>query len=224
MTTPRKYMFDASFDQPQAPVTVLVNKPQLPPEPTFTGAELEAARVAALAEGREAALAEAIASIERQLAGAVETLASGIPALLARDGEIRDDVERRALELLRALISKAFPVLSQQASIAEIETLVTDCLREAFEEPRVVLRVSQHLFEPIRQRLTELAQKTGFAGKFVLLADDALGPVDCRLEWADGGAERITDRLAREIDAVLERALMTPSSASESSNQETTHE
>mgnify|MGYP004704999233 CR=1 FL=1 len=88
----------------------------------------------------------------------------------------------------------------------------------------VVLRVSQHLFEPIRQRLTELAQKTGFAGKFVLLADDALGPVDCRLEWADGGAERITDRLAREIDAVLERALMTPSSASESSNQETTHE
>ena len=123
MTTPRKYMFDASFDQPQAPVTVLVNKPQLPPEPTFTGAELEAARVAALAEGREAALAEAIASIERQLAGAVETLASGIPALLARDGEIRDDVERRALELLRALISKAFPVLSQQASIAEIETL-----------------------------------------------------------------------------------------------------
>lgn len=223
MSTPRKYMFDASFDQPQAAaVTVLVNKP--PPEPTFTGAELEAARTAALAEGREAALAEATASIERQIADASKTLAAGIPTLLARDNEIRDDIERRALELLRALVAKAFPVLSQHASIAEIETLVTDCLREAFEEPRVVLRVPQRLFEPIRQRLNELAQQTGFAGKFVLLADDALGPADCRLEWADGGAERVTDRLAREIDAVLERALMTPSSASEPSNQETTHE
>lgn len=222
MSTPRKYMFDASFDQPQAPVAVLVNKP--PPEPTFTGAEVEAARATGLEEGRAAALAEASAAVERQLAAATESLASGVPALLARDGEIRNDVERRAIELLRGVVARTFPVLAQRTSIDEIETLVTDCLREAFEEPRVVLRVPQRLFDPIRDRLGALAQQTGFAGKFVLLADDALGPADCRLEWADGGAERVTDRLAREIDAVLERALSTPPPAPETPNQETTHE
>ncbi len=222
MSTPRKYMFDASFDQPQASVAVLVNKP--PPEPTFTGAELEAARAAALAEARAAALAEASAAVEKEIVAATESLAAGIPALLARDNEIRDDVERRAIELLRGIVAKSFPVLAQRISIDEIETLVTDCLREAFEEPRVVLRVPQRLFDPIRDRLGALAQQTGFAGKFVLLADDALGPADCRLEWADGGAERVTGRLAREIDAVLERALSTPPPAPEPLNQETTHE
>lgn len=224
MSTPRKYMFDASFDQPQpaAPVAVLVNKP--PPEPTFTGAELELARAAALEEGRATALAEASAAIERQLVAATESLAAGVPTLLARDSQIRDDVERRAIELLRGLVAKTFPVLAQRTSIDEIEALVSDCLREAFEEPRVVLRVPQRLFDPIRDRLGALAQQTGFAGKFVLLADDALGPADCRLEWADGGAERVTDRLAREIDAVLDRALSTPSPAPASLNQETTHE
>jgi flagellar assembly protein FliH len=222
MSTPRKYMFDASFDQPQAPVAVLVNKP--PPEPTFTGAEVEAARATGLEEGRAAALAEASAAVERQLVAATESLAAGVPALLARDGEVRTDVERRALELLRGVVAKTFPVLAQRTSIDEIEALVTDCLREAFEEPRVVLRVPQRLFDPIRDRLGALAQQTGFAGKFVLLADDALGPADRPPEWGGGGAERVTDRLAREIDAVLERALSTPPSAPETPNQETTHE
>ena len=225
MGTPRKYMFDASFDQPTPPpVAVLVNKPQPQPEPTFTAAEVEAARAAGLEEGRRTALAEAMSSIEQQLVEATKELAAGIPTLLARDSEIRLETEQRSLELLRALLAKAFPVLSQRASIEEIETLVSDCLREAFEEPRVVLRVPQRLFDPIRERLNDLAQKSGFAGKFVLLAEDSLGPADCRLEWADGGAERITDRLTREIDAVLERALLTPPPASEPSNQETPHE
>lgn len=222
MSAPRKYMFDASFDQPQASVAKLVNKP--PPEPTFTSAELELARATALDAGRKAALAEATASIEQQLVAATEQLAAGVPTLLARDGEIREDVERQAIELLRGLVAKTFPALAQRVSIDEIEALVTDCLREAFEEPRVVLRVPQRLFDPIRDRLGALAQQTGFAGKFVLLADDALGPADCRLEWADGGAERVTDRLVREIDAVLERALSTPPPAPETLNQETTHE
>src|SRR5271154_5834981 len=110
MSTPRKYMFDASFDQPQASVAVLVNKP--PPEPTFTGAELELARATALEAGRSAALAEASASIERQLVAATEKLAAGVPTLLTRDSEIRDDVERRAIELLRGLVAKTFPALA----------------------------------------------------------------------------------------------------------------
>jgi len=225
MGTPRKYMFDASFDQPAASVAVLVNKPPpAPPEPTFTAAVVAAARAAGLEEGRATALAEAAQSIEQQLVDAAAALAAGIPTLLARDGEIRREAEQRALELLRALVAKAFPVLSQRTPIEEIETLISDCLHEAFEEPRVVLRVPHRLFEPIRERLGDLAQKAGFAGKFVLLAEDSLGPADCRLEWADGGAERTTDRLTREIDAVLERALLTPPPASEPSNQETPHE
>ena len=222
MASPRKFLFDLSFDQPQGPVAVRFNRAAS--EPTFTRSELEAARATAFEEGRQAALAEAAASDERRLTDAACALAAGIPALLARDGEVRLSVETHALELRRVLVAKALPALAQKEPLAEIEAMIVSCLREAFEEPRIVVRVPQPLFEPIRDRLAALAQHGSFAGKFVLLVDDALGPTDCRLEWADGGAERDTKRLAREIDAALERTLLTPNPASEPSSQETPHE
>jgi flagellar assembly protein FliH len=120
------------------------------------------------------------------------------------------------------LLAKASPALAQKEPLAEIEAMIVTCLREAFEEPRIVVRVPQPLFDPIRGRLASLAHDGSFAGKFVLLVDDALGPADCRLEWADGGAERDTSRLARELDAALERALTTPTP--EPSSQEPSHE
>jgi len=206
MATPRKYLFDLSFDHPQGPVAVKFARS--PQEPTYTKADLDAARAEAAAAARMAALAEATADTEARLANAVEMFAAGVPSLLERSETIRLDVERRAIELLRALVAKATPALARKEPLAEIETLVIDCLREVFEEPRIVLRVPEALFDATRQRLGALAQQSGFGGKFVLLADPALGPVDCRLEWADGGAERDVARLQREIDGVLARTLV----------------
>jgi flagellar assembly protein FliH len=76
----------------------------------------------------------------------------------------------------------------------------------------------------MRERLNAIAQSHGFAGKFVLLVDESLGPADGRLEWADGGAERNLARIARELDAALARALSNPISAPEPSREETPHE
>ena len=76
----------------------------------------------------------------------------------------------------------------------------------------------------MRRRLDAIAQGHGFAGKFVLLVDESIGPADGRLEWADGGAERNTAHIARAIDAALARALLNPVSASEPSTEETPHE
>jgi flagellar assembly protein FliH len=222
MTSPRKYLFDLSFDQPQGPVAVRFARN--PAEPIFTRTELEAARAAAHEEGRQAGLAEGAATTERRLADAAEAFAAGLASLIERADEIRREAETRAVELLRTVTAKAFPALARMAPLAEIEAMVVDCLREAFEEPRVVLRVAADLFEPMRQRLDAIAQSCGFSGKFVLLVDDTLGAVDGRLEWADGGAERNTRRLARELDAALERALLPPVPASEPSREETPDE
>ena len=58
-----------------------------------------------------------------------------------------------------------------------------------------MLRVNDALFDALQRRLAAIAQANGYAGKIVLLADDALAPGDGRIEWADGGAERDTRRL-----------------------------
>ncbi len=208
MSAPHKFLFDQSFDQPDAPRPSVPRKPPPPPpEPTFSKTELEAARQAGAQAGRDAALAEAAQSLEARAARALESLSGGIGEMLAARQRYDEAAQRQACETMQALLRKAVPALSRKAPLLELEALAADCLREAFDEPRIVLRVADGLFEAMQRRLDALVAATGFAGKVVLLADETLGPGDARVEWAEGGAERDGRRLMRDIDGALARAL-----------------
>jgi flagellar assembly protein FliH len=208
MTQPHKFLFDRSFDLQDAPRPVS-RKTAPPPEPTFTEAELEAARAAGFAEGRRQALDEAAQAIEARVAAALQTLAATVGEALKSRQHAAEAAQRRALETIRAIMRKAVPALCRTAPLLELETLVNDCVREAFDEPRVVLRVADGVFDAMQQRLAAITGAAGFAGKVVLLADDSLDLADARVEWAEGGAERDTKRLLRDIDGALARALET---------------
>lgn len=208
MGAPHKFLFDQSFDQPDPPRAGAPRKaPPPPPEPTFSKAELEAERQAGVEAGRAAALAEAAQSTEAKTAAALTNLAAGAAEMLAARQSCIDEAQRQACEAMRMLLHKVAPALSRKAPLLELEALITDCLREAFDEPRIVLRVADAMFEAVQQRLGALADGIGYAGKVVLLADETLGPGDARVEWADGGAERDQRRLMRDIDGALARAL-----------------
>jgi len=208
MGAPHKFLFDESFDQPDAPAVAAARRPPPPPpEPTFSKAELGAAEQAGMEAGRATALAEAAQSTEARTADAVTRLASGIAELLAARQSDADAAQRQACAAMSVLLHKAVPALGRKAPLLEIEALLSDCLREAFDEPRLVLRVADSLFEPLQQRLAAITGAAGFAGKVVLLADEALGPGDARVEWAEGGAERDQRRLMHDIDGALARAL-----------------
>jgi flagellar assembly protein FliH len=204
MSAPHKFLFDRSFDQAEGPRGVS-RKP--PSEPPVTRADVEAARAQGVAEGRKAALAEAARSAEERLATALSALADGMKDLIATREQESAQLQRRSLEAFRAIARKAVPALCRKDPLAEVEALIVECLHEAFEEPRLVLRVAASLFPELRERVEQLAASTGFAGKVVLLADETLGPGDARVEWADGGAERDGARLLSDIDAVLARAI-----------------
>lgn len=204
-TAPRKFLFDLSFDKPDSVAPVRL----APAEPAISRGDLDAARAAAFEEGRKAGFTEAQAAAERRLAEAEETLMSGIAALIEHDGAIRQQTGRDATEILRVLLRKTFPALSQREPLTEIEAVLIDCLGELVDEPRVVLRVPDALFEAMQQRLDPIARQAGFGGKFVLLADQTLGAADCRIEWADGGVERNLRRVGRDIDGLLDNALAT---------------
>ena len=208
MTQPHKFLFDQSFDLQDAPRPIS-RKTAPPPEPTFTEAELEAARAAGFAEGRRHALDEAAQAIEARAAAALQTLAATIGEALQSRQHAAEAAQRRALETIRSIMRKAVPALCRTAPLLELETLVNECVREAFDEPRVVLRVADGIFDAMQQRLAAITGAAGFAGKVVLLADDSLDLADARVEWAEGGAERDTKRLLRDIDGALARALET---------------
>ena len=198
MSAPQRYLFDVSFDGPG---------PLPGSEPRFTSAELEAAREAGFEAGHAAALAAAAAASEERIAAALETMSAGIRAFAEAHAALALEAEAKAVALLRAILRKAVPALCRKDPLAEFEALVADCLGELLDEPRLVLRVGDALFEPMQSRIAGLAAAAGYGGKIILLADATLAPGDGRIEWADGGVERDTRRLADDLDAMLDRAL-----------------
>lgn len=216
MATATKYLFEVSFDQ---------NEEKLAAQPaveTFARADLDAAREAGFAAGREDALAEANAAIAAKSAAALETLAAKLPALFAAEDAHARETEREAIAALRAIVGKVLPACAARAPLAEIEGLASRCLAEAIDEPRIVLRVGPAVYDAVRERIDAMAAASGYGGRIVLIAEDSLAPGDARIEWADGGAERRLADQMNEIDATLARIADPPAPSTPASPEEKT--
>jgi flagellar assembly protein FliH len=199
MAMPQKFNFDVSFDHLGVPSARSAT------ERRFTRDELEATRHSALAQGHAAGLAEAAKSAQALTADALAQIAEGLATLLAAQDAARIDMQRRAVATVQTMVTKLFPGLAAKDPLAEVEAFATKCLHEAIDEPRVVVRVAQEIYEPLRERLDALASAAGYAGRIVLLIDDAIAAGDARVEWADGGAERNLAGQCAEINELLER-------------------
>jgi flagellar assembly protein FliH len=238
MPAVQKFLFDLSFDgPPPVPGEIglpddeaigAAEKPDAAPPPSYSDEDLAAARAEGYVAGRAEALAEAEAQRESHTARALSAMAEGMRTLLAAGEQHHAAIQRDAVALMQAVVRKVAPSLARRAALDEVASFTLDCLRDVFDEPRVVLRVPDALFDAVQRNVAPLAASTGFAGKLVILADDTLAPCDCRVEWADGGAERDFARMWQDIDAAIVRTLdaltsaATGAAASETSPGETT--
>ena len=222
----QRFLFETSFDgnaaiEPFAPTELETREPagwsteqvseqehmpetQAPAAPALDERDLVEEKAKAFAEGeahgREAALAEAAASVEQRCCALLEEIAQKLPDSLRAEESAYGAANRESLALARATLNKLFPRLEQRAALAEVEALVETSLAQLRQEPRVVLRLPDDLLDPMRDRLDALTHSHGFEGKVVFLADPELGPSDVRVEFADGGMERCARQLWREIE------------------------
>ncbi len=198
MAMPQKFTFDVSFDgiesDTPAPRTL---------EKRFSRAEIDAARQVAHTEGHAAGVAEAEAQATSQTARALEAIAQNIAHLIGTQDAATLETQRRAIAALRAIVGKTLPALAAKGAVAEVEAFAVKCLHEAIDEPRLVVRVSDTVYEPLRERIDAISAASGFAGRIVLLTDDGLTDGNARVEWADGGAERDFNRQLNDVDALL---------------------
>jgi flagellar assembly protein FliH len=205
-----KFLFDTSFDAPAQA------KPEQPPAPKFSEAELHQAREEGHAAGRAAGRAEARAEREELAARTLPAVAQALQGFAPMCERIEKQTLGWALTAALGMVRKLYPTLEQMQSVIEIERMAVDALRDLEEEPRVVLRLPDTLIEEMRPRLAEMSKQAGFGGRLLLIADETLGPGDCRLEWADGGIERQAQRIWVEIEQRVARSLAALSAGSAS--------
>jgi flagellar assembly protein FliH len=213
-TARRRGQAPADADDAPEPEPEEEPQPEPEPEPTYAAADLEAARAEAHAEGRAAGLQEgrqaAEAEAEQALTQALERVARGVEALARQEADAREARDRESLELCVGLLRRLFPALARRHGQAEIEQVFQDALERMRDEPRVVVRCADRHLDGLKARVDALAGKLGFEGRIVLLADDTMQPGDARVEWADGGVERDSERLWQDVERAVERALAPP--------------
>jgi flagellar assembly protein FliH len=214
MTARAKYLFDVDFggSSVKPVITITDHKAQL------AQAEQVSYR-SGFAAGEARAAAEAKQSATAALAAAstaFDRLHRDLVALEMR-------LESEAVDVAVAVAHKLAPELMAREPLAELSALARDCFRDLVGAPHVAIRVSDVLFDKAREALEAIARDRGFEGRLVVLADPAIAPGDCRIEWADGGIVRdrqATDSAMNELVARYLRARQSGSAqqpASESS-------
>ena len=192
MSARAKFMFDVDFAAGSEPA-----------RRTITPAVHEAALAEARATAHRDGVAAALAQSEARAAVALERIGAGLEALARQLAAIEARLEAEAVEVAVAVARKLAPELIAREPLAEIAALARGCFAQLVAAPHVVVRVSEALHAPAREKLEATARLHGFDGRLIVLGEPEIAPGDCRIEWADGGIVR--DRAA--TDAAIAEAV-----------------
>ncbi len=196
-----KFLFDKSFEVDANGKILEDDKPEV----LYTEDDIAAARGEAQQIGFAAGKAEALTEIENRAANTLDNLAAALGNIGAQHEQAILAVKQDAARMAMVIAGKLAPTLLQQQPLDEIMGLVTECLALVPNEPRIVVRVSDALVDLLKEDVDQLAVRGGFEGSVVLLGEPSLNGADCRIEWADGGAERDVEVLFQKIEAAVGR-------------------
>lgn len=194
----RKFFFDVNiFDEKQ--------EPEEPPPPMFSEAEIEAARLKALAEGKSDGIRESAESRAEKNAAVLEKISRDFASLFAAEAAREKRYEREAVELCYAVFRKLYPLYEKTAGLSELKKAVENVLRLQEGKSMILVHVAPAAAEEISKHLASL-NSAGIAG-FEVRADESVADGACRLAWADGGAVRDSAQIAQRIEETLKDLL-----------------
>ena len=124
-----------------------------------------------------------------------------------------DDAQKAALAEPPSTSPRRSPASLPTASsrsqpVAELETLIAECLTSIESAPHLVIRCHPDLADTVRAATEARIATSGFTGRLVVIGDPEVALGDGRIEWADGGLVR--DRAA--ISAAIDDAHQQPTS------------
>ena len=192
----QKFFFDKYDFQREADEELERRKNKKPPEPTFSLADMEAARKAAFEDGRETGLQSAKDSIEQKtellVQSAIENFKTVEIAEMARQQAYIDNAIRMSFKGLSTLL----PAILETEKESLIQTALHDFFVEHTPKTQLTLFVHSTMTDPV----TKYAQMLN--PSLSVKPDDALSETQARIEWVDGTFDF-------DPDALMERILQT---------------
>ena len=180
MGAPAKFLFDHDFAAPDVAKERAASAVEV-------AQQIAEAEARAYRAGFDAARNEARAESDRRAALALEEIGISIRAIAGRFSTIEERMETEAVDVALAVARKICTELVAAEPLTEMMALVSDCFRHLTSTPHIVVRINDALYDAAREQIEQLARRSGFEGKLVILAEPEIATGDCRIEWADGG-------------------------------------
>jgi flagellar assembly protein FliH len=188
--------FDAPPRPPPAPVAVAEPEPVIV-EPTYSEADLAAARADGRSKGRMEA-DHGVAALHAKMLGEI---ARGLAEARA---DTRDAAAAAAEAVARTMLSAlaaCLPATCARHGEAEIRAVVRAVLPGLRDEPRIAVRVNPLMLPAMAEEIAALDAEV--AAIVVVLPAEQLPPGDVRVTWQDGAAVRDTGRVRAAVADAL---------------------
>ncbi len=189
---------DGPFAAPPKP-----EEPPAPPpepeivEPTYSAAEMDAARD----EGRAAGRAETEHGLAATRTHMLGLIATGLGDARASAAQVAEAVAAEVARTLLTALAACLPALCARHGAAELQALVRAVLPALVDEPKITIRVNPSMVDVMAAEIA--AMDSEIAQRIVLLPTGQLEPGDGRVSWQEGSAVRDAARARAAVEDAL---------------------
>ena len=195
-------IYAEDFDDPALPDDAA--PPDAEPEviePSFTLAEMEATRAAALAEGAAAERARLAVEDAAARSRALDALATALADATEAARKTAEEAAEGLAQAVLSLVAAGRPALCAHHGEREARALLQSLLPTLGVEPRITVRLNPHLLEAVRADLAGLDPE--IAAAVQLVPADAMPPGDVRVSWEGGTCQRSAAAACAAVREVL---------------------
>tara|TARA_B100001057_G_scaffold199297_1_gene199948 strand:+ start:10984 stop:11685 length:702 start_codon:yes stop_codon:yes gene_type:complete len=210
-----KYLFNTMFDEEETKnekadkKDLLKQEETLPVEdaPTFSEEELNAAKQIALKQGIQEGKAEVMSGIEREITSSLDTISLKLESLMHVHKKWTEAINKDTLRLAHAIMKKLAPQLTRSGELNEVERTIAHAFEFIDKQPKVLIQISQHLKNPLQERIDLITSRANFDGQVVLVVNEELAGEDCRIKWDSAEMERSMSTTWNQIDKIVDRVI-----------------
>lgn len=153
-------------------------------------------------EGRMQAESEQ-AEVTRRLEEAVETLSSQLRGLIDAYNDFVSEQHAEMPKLALAVARKVAGAALENNALAALESVIAPAIERMLGQPRMIVTVNESLVAALEQRLAARFAHNNDPGEIAIEGDAELAPGDCRINWENGSAERSTEALWKQVEAMV---------------------
>ncbi len=202
---------------PEADVTEQAKPKEVapPPPPSFSEAELDAAKKKAYAEGMDAGRAQAKEEAQRDGIENTKFLATSVRELTAQMDQVQRHMDTQWKEQHDGLITIAHHIAQMVAGQAIedkemrlIEETLSNALPQLMTQPHLAVTVRKEAKERTEKLMQDATAQSGYKGTFTVSSDDALQAGDIKINWSQGNAERSLGDILGQIQTMFGEHLL----------------